>query len=190
MRCEEKEANERKCTMKEREREYMKGEKEYMEKEYSVLWADYDGRTALHAACSANALSTALTLLEFSADPNAKDRWGNTPLSDAALFDHENGRMVELLKTWTAPGYHSSNEASSPHSRVAKVNRDAFRSGGGTDGDFDKYDSNHDGVLDRDELEARAAEHTDEQQTTTEEAGVKGVLDQQSQAPQSNKQQL
>ena len=67
---------------------------------------------------------------------------------------------------YPAPGYHSSNEASSSHNRVAKVNRDAFRSGGGTDGDFDKYDSNHDGVLDRDELEARAAEHTVDQQTT------------------------
>ena len=161
-------------------------EREYMKRECSVLWADYDGRTALHAACSANAPSTALTLLEFSADPNAKDRWDNTPLSDAALFDHENGRMVELLKTWTAPGYHSSNEASSSHNRVAKGNRDSFRSGGGSDGDFDKYDLSHDGVLDHDELETRPAE----QQSTAQEAEVKGVLEQQSHAPQSDAQQL
>jgi len=146
--------------------------------------ADYDGRTALHAACSANALSTALTLLEFSADPNAKDRWGNTPQSDAALFDHENGRMVELLKTWTAPGSHTSNEAS--HNRASKVNRSAFWSGGGSDGDFDKYDLNHDGVLDPDELETKAAA----QQPVAEEAGVKRVSDQPNQVPQSDEQQL
>ena len=40
----------------------------------------------------------------------------------------------------------------------AKVNRDAFRAGGGSNGDFDRYDLNQDGLLlDRGELEAMAA---------------------------------
>ena len=59
--------------------------------------ADYDGRTALHAACTCGSLSTAMHLLEFSADPNAQDRWGNTPLSDASMYNHS--RLVELLES-------------------------------------------------------------------------------------------
>ena len=53
----------------------------------------------------------------------------------------------------------------------AKVNRDAFRAGGGSNGDFDRYDLNQDGLLDRGELEARAAA----QQRAAEEAGVMGA---------------
>ena len=38
-----------------------------------------------------------------------------------------------------------------------KVDRDGFKAGGGSDADFDRYDKNGDGVLDKDELEAMAA---------------------------------
>ena len=43
----------------------------------------------------------------------------------------------------------------------AKVNTDTFRAGGGSNGDFERYDLNQDGLLDMSELEARAINGSD-----------------------------
>ena len=42
---------------------------------------DYDGRTAMHMACSAGRYKVVETLLKLGANANVKDRWGSTPMS-------------------------------------------------------------------------------------------------------------
>ena len=41
------------------------------------------------------------------------------------------------------------------------MNTDTFRAGGGSNGDFERYDLNQDGLLDMSELEARAINGSD-----------------------------
>ena len=44
---------------------------------------DYDGRTALHMACSAGRYKIVESLLKAGVDQNVKDRWGQTPMAIA-----------------------------------------------------------------------------------------------------------
>ena len=44
---------------------------------------DYDQRCPMHVAASEGRILVVSYLLGISADPNIKDRWGNTPLNDA-----------------------------------------------------------------------------------------------------------
>ena len=44
--------------------------------------ADYDSRTALHLACAENNYNVAFFLLQMGIDPEPRDRWSNTPLSE------------------------------------------------------------------------------------------------------------
>jgi hypothetical protein len=49
---------------------------------------DDNGRTALSVAAAEGQLEVVNLLLEAGADPNVKDRRGNTPLYDAVLYKH------------------------------------------------------------------------------------------------------
>ncbi|XP_056586005.1 glutaminase liver isoform, mitochondrial [Triplophysa dalaica] len=50
---------------------------------------DYDSRTALHVASAEGHLDAVRFLTDTcKVNPNAKDRWGNTPLDDAMQFGH------------------------------------------------------------------------------------------------------
>jgi glutaminase len=59
--------------------------------------ADYDKRTALHLAACEGRLTSLRYLLELGVDVNPVDRWGNTPLDDAARHDHQ-GIIIVLLE--------------------------------------------------------------------------------------------
>lgn len=50
---------------------------------------DYDGRTALHLACSEGNALVVNELISHKCTPNLADRWGNTPLYDAVRGGHE-----------------------------------------------------------------------------------------------------
>jgi hypothetical protein len=50
---------------------------------------DSDGKCALHWALSYGTIDFIKTLLDFGADPNARDRWGRTPLVTAASLSGE-----------------------------------------------------------------------------------------------------
>ena len=54
----------------------------------AVNATDYDGRTALHLACSEGNLQIVTKLVERGAELNGIDRWGGTPLSDAVREGH------------------------------------------------------------------------------------------------------
>lgn len=63
---------------------------------------NFDGRTALHiAACNGDRTITTL-LRQYGADSHAKDRWGNTPLSEAAKYNHYD--LVNILSLPTVAG--------------------------------------------------------------------------------------
>lgn len=57
--------------------------------------SDVDRRTALHRAAMNGRLLAVSFLLGIAADPNALDRWGNTPL-DLALLGDSSYHMFEI----------------------------------------------------------------------------------------------
>uniref|UniRef100_A0A8D8PAE0 glutaminase n=10 Tax=Culex pipiens TaxID=7175 RepID=A0A8D8PAE0_CULPI len=64
-----------------------------------ITLSDYDGRTALHLACSEGHLECVKFLLEHCGVPHdAKDRWGNRPIDEAETFGHV--EVVDFLKEW------------------------------------------------------------------------------------------
>lgn len=54
-----------------------------LEQGADVGYADYDKRTALHLACAEGQIEVAAELIRAGADPEAKDRWGATPIDEA-----------------------------------------------------------------------------------------------------------
>lgn len=63
-----------------------------------VNQGDYDGRTALHLACSEGHDYIVRYLLSLGADPLVKDRWGATPLKDAKRAKHTKcTRLLEAV---------------------------------------------------------------------------------------------
>ena len=62
---------------------------------------DYDGRTALHLACSEGHYEVAVLLLSFDMDLNTRDRFGNTPADDAKAKGHT--RIVGLIAAASKP---------------------------------------------------------------------------------------
>ena len=58
--------------------------------------ADYDGRTALHLAAAECHYDIVKYLLDKGAQKDVKDRWGNTPYSEAMKCG-ENKELLELL---------------------------------------------------------------------------------------------
>ena len=65
--------------------------------------ADYDGRTALHLACSEINYEMVEFLLKMNVDRNMEDRWNNTPLDDLYRLRDSNSlettklELIELL---------------------------------------------------------------------------------------------
>jgi ankyrin repeat protein len=58
---------------------------------------DYDGRTALHLAAAEGHVRCVKFLLEVGkVKHDQKDRWGQTPLSEAILFKHT--KIASILK--------------------------------------------------------------------------------------------
>jgi ankyrin repeat protein len=58
-----------------------------------IEMADKEGLTAMYRAANNDQKATVSFLLEQGADPNTRDKWGNTPL-DVTL----SGDIVELLR--------------------------------------------------------------------------------------------
>ena len=58
--------------------------------------ADYDGRTALHLACSELNYEMVEFLLKMNVDRNMEDRWNNTPLDD--LYRLRDSNSLETNK--------------------------------------------------------------------------------------------
>lgn len=58
---------------------------------------DYDGRTALHLAAAEGHHDIVSILIEHGADKNVKDRWGNTPLSEAMKIDSEKHKKIQTI---------------------------------------------------------------------------------------------
>ena len=50
---------------------------------------DYNGRSALHMACSEGSYKVVEVLIQHGANVNMKDRWGKTPLQVAVSFKHQ-----------------------------------------------------------------------------------------------------
>ena len=83
----------------------------------NVNCKDYDGRTPLHVAVSDGHKEAVVFLLSKSADPNALDRWENTPLTDAMRVGIRVGKdeITELLLANGAKPHERENEQLSPH---------------------------------------------------------------------------
>jgi ammonium transporter Rh len=83
----------------------------------NVNCKDYDGRTPLHVAVSDGHKEVVMFLLSRNADPNALDRWENTPLSDAMRVGIRVGKdeITELLLSNGAKPHERENEQLSPH---------------------------------------------------------------------------
>jgi ammonium transporter Rh len=78
---------------------------------------DYDLRTPLHVAVSDGRKEAVIYLLSKGANPNALDRWDNTPLSDAMRVGIRVGKdeITELLLANGAKPHERQNEQLSPH---------------------------------------------------------------------------
>ncbi|XP_065102894.1 glutaminase liver isoform, mitochondrial [Paramisgurnus dabryanus] len=67
---------------------------------------DYDSRTALHVASAEGHLDAVRFLTDTcKVNPNAKDRWGNTPLDDAMQFGHN--VVVKILQEYQSTYTHT-----------------------------------------------------------------------------------
>ncbi|XP_058459566.1 glutaminase liver isoform, mitochondrial isoform X2 [Malaya genurostris] len=100
-----------------------------------ITLSDYDGRTALHLACSEGHLECVKFLLEHCGVPHdARDRWGNRPIDEAETFGHD--AVVDFLKEWDEkvemakkiandPGYNSDRDSSKSESSACSTDSKA-----------------------------------------------------------------
>lgn len=65
----------------------------------TATFADYDRRTPLHVAAAEGHMRVCILLIESGADVSAKDRWGNTPFSDA-----REGRHIDVQQLLESHG--------------------------------------------------------------------------------------
>eukprot|EP01119_Soliformovum_irregulare_P025643 TRINITY_DN9559_c0_g1_i1.p1 TRINITY_DN9559_c0_g1~~TRINITY_DN9559_c0_g1_i1.p1 ORF type:complete len:507 (+),score=134.35 TRINITY_DN9559_c0_g1_i1:89-1522(+) len=68
-------------------------------KKVDVNATNYDGRTALHVACSEGRIEVVNLLISYKAQLEIKDRWGNTALDDA-----ERGHFQEIVDILISAG--------------------------------------------------------------------------------------
>ena len=72
--------------------------KRYSKKNIDLNTSDYDKRTALHLSSAEDHIDTVKYLLDNGADPLPKDRWGNTPYSEAVK--NNNGDIIQLFREY------------------------------------------------------------------------------------------
>jgi glutaminase len=91
--------------------------------------SDYDGRSALHLACAEGHIEVVKLLLQRGANIVAKDRFGSTPLSDAASFPKIRELLQDKLKeTARKPTINTSLPVvsqKSSHEKVGLAKREA-----------------------------------------------------------------
>lgn len=61
---------------------------------------DYDKRTALHLACSNGHFEVVEFLVSKGADPEVKDRWGNTPFHEANIHEESDPNTYEKIMNY------------------------------------------------------------------------------------------
>eukprot|EP00298_Acanthocystis_sp_HF-20_P011427 c19389_g2_i2.p1 GENE.c19389_g2_i2~~c19389_g2_i2.p1 ORF type:complete len:306 (-),score=157.98 c19389_g2_i2:235-1152(-) len=97
-----------------------------------VNQGDWDRRTALHLACVQNHFEVVKYLLSVGANPNTKDRWGNTPKSEATkdVFDYiqtflreKNGGVASEIENFSFAGRSSVDDDEGDAVANAKKNR-------------------------------------------------------------------
>lgn len=106
----------------------------------SAKFQDYDRRTPLHICACDGHLALCSLLIEHGADVSAKDRWGNTALSDAVENDRD--KVIELLKQFGAEDEEIDIENLELLHYCATGNIDAVRRRitGGAEASFCDYD--------------------------------------------------
>ena len=85
-----------------------------------VNYSDYDKRTPLHIAVAEGHLELVTVLLARGAHPNAQDRWGKTPLEDAACFKRD--KIALILRGSGAMHSFDPNTAAQKMCEAAKSN--------------------------------------------------------------------
>ncbi|KAM9777578.1 uncharacterized protein ankrd63 [Neosynchiropus ocellatus] len=92
-----------------------------LEKGAKVNCQDDDGRTALSLACELGHLDAVKTLVQFNADPDVSDAWGNSALMYAAFSGH-NQVLEFLVRAFKRLGLRMDRTNNNGHSAIEVAN--------------------------------------------------------------------